>query len=399
MPGGGRAAAAGYSTIDVPNDPHWPGEEARVGASEGSPVLLTDETGALIATQDFDPFGASSSPTSETVSGFTGHRPDAGLGLVNAGFRSYDPVLGKFIQPDPIIADPFSSQGRNPYSYVENNPLSFVDPLGLQTEELDQCPGGRCGDTNTSVHQTQDPFGDPRGASALSDISQGAENNAAVNPSTGLPAPPMPGLFPSDFALTVENDFAGERGRQRSSGFAEGPKRSRTGKCVSEQPCGEFIPVFGPAGRLVRLLFTPVGETLPARSRAGLKKPRLKTGLGPAALRLLRDTRGALGRRPVAPIPVAERVLRPGGKLIGVAGSSSRIRILPGGLKAAQKLLSRLLRGGATRITPAGSRVESFALTEGGKVSLRTVGTGKRFKATIDVAIRGIGIRKIKFLP
>ncbi|MCY3820082.1 MAG: hypothetical protein OXH52_12085, partial [Gammaproteobacteria bacterium] len=39
--------------------------------------------------------------------------------------------LGRFLSPDPIIGDPTSSRSWNFYSYVGNNPLSYVDPTGL----------------------------------------------------------------------------------------------------------------------------------------------------------------------------------------------------------------------------------------------------------------------------
>jgi hypothetical protein len=42
---------------------------------------------------------------------------------------------------------------------------------------------------------------------------------------------------------------------------------------------------------------------------------------------------------------------------------------------------------------------EVFELAEGGTVSLRTVSSTDGVVATIDVAIEGIGISKIKFLP
>jgi len=45
--------------------------------------------------------------------------------------RVYDPELGRFLSPDPFIQDPLDPQNFNRYSYVGNNPLSFVDPSGF----------------------------------------------------------------------------------------------------------------------------------------------------------------------------------------------------------------------------------------------------------------------------
>jgi hypothetical protein len=41
----------------------------------------------------------------------------------------YDPVLGRFLQTDPIGY----AAGANLYAYVRGDPVNFVDPLGLQS--------------------------------------------------------------------------------------------------------------------------------------------------------------------------------------------------------------------------------------------------------------------------
>jgi hypothetical protein len=46
--------------------------------------------------------------------------------------RIYDPKIGRFLQTDPIVADPHFGQSWNPYSYVLNSPLNFVDPSGFE---------------------------------------------------------------------------------------------------------------------------------------------------------------------------------------------------------------------------------------------------------------------------
>ncbi len=51
--------------------------------------------------------------------------------LIDLNARLYDPELGKFLSPDPIIADIADSQTWNPYDYATNNPMSDEDPTGL----------------------------------------------------------------------------------------------------------------------------------------------------------------------------------------------------------------------------------------------------------------------------
>ena len=46
-------------------------------------------------------------------------------------------VLGRFLSADPFVQFPDTTQGFNRYSYVSNNPLSFVDPTGHEQDELD----------------------------------------------------------------------------------------------------------------------------------------------------------------------------------------------------------------------------------------------------------------------
>ena len=48
--------------------------------------------------------------------------------------RIYDPLLGRFLSADLVIQNPASVQCYNRYSYVQNNPLSLVDPTGFISE-------------------------------------------------------------------------------------------------------------------------------------------------------------------------------------------------------------------------------------------------------------------------
>ena len=62
--------------------------------------------------------------------GFTSHEHLTKLGLIYANARLYDPLLGRFLSPDPYIQDPDNPQNFNRYSYCLNNPLKYTDPSG-----------------------------------------------------------------------------------------------------------------------------------------------------------------------------------------------------------------------------------------------------------------------------
>lgn len=62
--------------------------------------------------------------------GFTFHEHLDEFSLINMNGRVYDPILGRFLSPDPYVQAPDFTQSFNRYSYCVNNPLSFVDPSG-----------------------------------------------------------------------------------------------------------------------------------------------------------------------------------------------------------------------------------------------------------------------------
>jgi RHS repeat-associated protein len=58
---------------------------------------------------------------------FPGQMYDAETGFFHNGFRDYDPAIGRYLQSDPIGL----AAGINTYSYVGNDPIAMIDPLGL----------------------------------------------------------------------------------------------------------------------------------------------------------------------------------------------------------------------------------------------------------------------------
>ena len=58
---------------------------------------------------------------------YPGQYFDKESGLSYNGFRSYDGRTGRYTQADPIDL----AGGWNRFAYVDNNPLKYIDPLGL----------------------------------------------------------------------------------------------------------------------------------------------------------------------------------------------------------------------------------------------------------------------------
>jgi RHS repeat-associated protein len=76
-------------------------------------------------------------PTPHQFVGALGYEREADSGLMHLGFRYYDPSLGRFISQDPI------GDGDNWYIYAGNDPVNYVDPLGLARVEVRfKQPGG-----------------------------------------------------------------------------------------------------------------------------------------------------------------------------------------------------------------------------------------------------------------
>jgi RHS repeat-associated protein len=62
--------------------------------------------------------------------GYCGHEHLKEFGLINMNGRMYDPLLSRFLSPDPYVQAPDFSQSFNRYSYCLNNPFRYTDPSG-----------------------------------------------------------------------------------------------------------------------------------------------------------------------------------------------------------------------------------------------------------------------------
>lgn len=99
-----------------------------------SSSALSGNTGAQLEVNVWHPFGrtqtASPQAGFKVSRQFTGQVLDTETGLYYYNARYYDPEIGRFIQPDTVIADLSNPQSYNRYSYCLNNPLKYTDPTG-----------------------------------------------------------------------------------------------------------------------------------------------------------------------------------------------------------------------------------------------------------------------------
>lgn len=96
----------------------------------GSPVVVTNEAGAVIERNNYDPYGAVIGNPTRSGIGYAGHIMDGATGLTYMQQRYYDQSIGRFLSVDPVAANPKTGVNFNRYWYADNNPYKYKDPDG-----------------------------------------------------------------------------------------------------------------------------------------------------------------------------------------------------------------------------------------------------------------------------
>jgi len=115
----------------------------------GTPLAMSDSSGAVVWRADYLPFGEETIGTSTVTNNkmFVGKEKDSETGLHYFGARYMDSGAGRFVSPDPVGAVDsragkindmilMNPQRMNAYAYSMNNPYKYLDTDGKWSEDI-----------------------------------------------------------------------------------------------------------------------------------------------------------------------------------------------------------------------------------------------------------------------
>ena len=205
----------------------------------GSPRTITSTSGSVISRHDYLPFGEELGAIGMRTPGqgyggvdgvrkkYAGMENDDATGMSHTLWRQYDSYSGRWTAPDPYdgsmtIADP---QSFNRYTYVNNNPVNAVDPLGLAMKDIIEAEERF--DANVQESRALRAFLD---AFARGDLAA-CRAILSANPSIGYEEEPYnPNEDERERDSDEDEGDASEGGEQGESGSGQEKKESKEAK-------------------------------------------------------------------------------------------------------------------------------------------------------------------------
>ena len=209
---------------------------------QASASAITNSSGGAVVNESYTPFGVRRNPTTWsgaavnadltasaaiTRQGYTGQTAlGLWMGLNHMNGRVQDAVTGRFLSADWHIADATNTQDYNRYSYVMNNPLSYIDPSGfcpIYDEQGNQTgdDGTDCGQVTVEGSQNSPPLQGNPGQGSQNSSPQGNPGqvpNPGGQPGEGGPnssqgkLPEVPCSGPSCTATVQGKCWNGQQG-------------------------------------------------------------------------------------------------------------------------------------------------------------------------------------------
>jgi len=141
----------------------------------GSIIRVTDGSGATLAINSYDEYGAPATTGATYASRFryTGQAMIPELGMYYYKARFYSSTLGRFVQPDPIGY----GDGPNMYNYVHADPINGTDPSGLAdpptftiTAQMSDCQKSFNCSTSNAIYNSSGPVASIFSPTAMANI-------------------------------------------------------------------------------------------------------------------------------------------------------------------------------------------------------------------------------------
>lgn len=147
--------------------------------SRGSTIAMTNATGQIVNQYSYGHYGGRLGIVEATPNpfGYVGRYGvmEEGNGLKFMRARYYDVTTGRFLNKDLVPGHIRNPQSLNRYAYVKNNPITRIDPLGLDSftyfdeslgqgltglpRDLGQCPLPNNGPPTTLTQVIDDAIG------------------------------------------------------------------------------------------------------------------------------------------------------------------------------------------------------------------------------------------------
>ncbi|MCQ2958930.1 MAG: RHS repeat-associated core domain-containing protein [Bacteroidales bacterium] len=215
----------------------------------GSIVAMYNYKGQTEFRAEYDAWGRQNVVTNNLAHfqrGYCGHEHWHEFDLIDMNGRMYDPVISRFLSPDPFVQAPEDLQNYNRYSYCLNNPLKYTDPSGELAWEAIVIGAIVGGITNVCVaSKTSDSGGGAyflAGAAvgAVSGLCGGATNVAGIisGCATGAALGAASGVATSASTTILNNCISGTNWNTGLTdalwyGLAEGAITGALGGCVA----------------------------------------------------------------------------------------------------------------------------------------------------------------------